>query len=273
MPGKNSLRLCRMDLDGAGASPERIAEAIHGQISGATGPVPVHDIARALDILEIRTRPLVSIEGCLLTQPERTDGKILVNANAPPRRQRFTVAHELGHFLISTHVSGDEEYFTCRGADMVAGPSTSIRDARRKQEAEANHFAINLLAPRTRCRRHLVGVPDLAAIDRLADEFDISREAAARRYVDLHRIPAAVVFARSGVVLYGSRHEGFPFVKLQPGDPLPRLPGQLGNEPISDHVEVDAEDWLAWNRGKGLVAQRLRQQGDRETVLIAFEVE
>jgi hypothetical protein len=271
MPGVDDLALSRMDLDDAWDRPERIAEAIHKQLQGLGGPIPVHEIAVALDIYEIRIERLTSIEGCLLTQPERTDGAILVNANAPRRRRRFTIAHELGHFLITTHVSADDGRFACRSEDMIEAGNSLNQGLRKKQEAEANLFAINLLAPRERCRRHLKRIPDLADIVLLADDLDISREAAARRYVELHREPCAVVFAKAGRVLYVSRHEEFPFVKLNRGDPLPLLHGFRDSDDVSEHIDANSEDWVAWNRGKGLVAQMLRQEDDRATILISFE--
>jgi Zn-dependent peptidase ImmA (M78 family) len=273
MPPPDKLVLSRMDLDDAGDKPERIAEAIHLQLQAPSEPVPVDEIATALDIYEIRVERLSSIEGCLLTQPERTDGAILVNGNASKRRRRFTIAHELGHFLIATHVSPDETGFNCRSEDMIVSRGGSDHDLRKRQEAEANLFAINLLAPRERCRRFLRKIPDLNDIVALSDALDISREAAARRYVELHREPTAVLFIKSGRVAYVCRHEEFPFVKLGRGDVLPRLRGLRDPNVISDHVEADADDWLGWSRGKGLVAQRLRQEDDRETILIAFAVD
>ncbi len=54
-----------------------------------------------------------------------------------------------------------------------------------KQEAEANRFAIDLLAPAYRFKPHLAGDPDLETIVSLTRELDISHEAAARRYIEL----------------------------------------------------------------------------------------
>src|SRR3712207_5591168 len=98
-----ALDLDRMRLEDVGANPERLAEAIHDQLPGIGGAVPVHDIARALDIVEIREEPLTSFEGALITSPEKDRGAILVNALSSPQRRRYTVGHELGHFLNPWH--------------------------------------------------------------------------------------------------------------------------------------------------------------------------
>jgi hypothetical protein len=51
-------------------------------------------------------------------------------------------------------------------------------------------------------RRYLLGIPDLAKALSLSREFGLSREAGARRYVELHEQPAALVFSAEGVVRY-----------------------------------------------------------------------
>ena len=48
------LALDRMEIEEAGPNPERLAAAIHAQLQLKAGPVPVYEIAEALDIVEIR---------------------------------------------------------------------------------------------------------------------------------------------------------------------------------------------------------------------------
>ena len=115
-----NLVLDRMALDDVGANPQRIAEAIHEQLGEGSGPVPVREIARALDIVEIREEPLTNIEGALVTTPERGSGSILVNANSDPRRRRFSIGHELGHFLNAWHRPTSPGGFQCSRSDMIA---------------------------------------------------------------------------------------------------------------------------------------------------------
>ena len=92
------LILDRMAVEEVGSNPARLARAIHGQLGLTQGSVPVREIGAALDIDEIRAEPLTNFEGALITTPERGTGKILINSKADPRRRRFTIAHELGHF-------------------------------------------------------------------------------------------------------------------------------------------------------------------------------
>ena len=103
MAADPALQLDRIELEDASPHPERLAGAIHSQLGALAGPVPVHQIARALDIQEIREERLRGMEGALITTPERSYGGIVVNSQSSWRRQRFTVAHELGHFLNPWH--------------------------------------------------------------------------------------------------------------------------------------------------------------------------
>lgn len=63
-----------------------------------------------------------------------------------------------------------------------------------KQEAEANRFSIELLAPSQRLKPFLYGVTDLRHALDIAEAFDISKAAAVRRYVELRDKTLAVIF-------------------------------------------------------------------------------
>ena len=57
-----------------GADPARLAAAIHLQLGASQSPVPIREIAYALDIVEITESPLSNIEGALVTTSERDSG-------------------------------------------------------------------------------------------------------------------------------------------------------------------------------------------------------
>jgi hypothetical protein len=70
-----ALTLDRMEIEESGrADPERLAAAIHRQLGDAKGAVPVYEIARALDIIEIRECQVDHFEGALVTEAERNEG-------------------------------------------------------------------------------------------------------------------------------------------------------------------------------------------------------
>src|SRR5262245_61704543 len=113
------LKLDRMALDDVGANPRRLAQAIHEQLGKGKGPVPIREIAMALDIDEIREGSLTNIEAALITTPERGSGSILVNLNSSRQRRRFSIGHELGHFLNPFHQPTSPEGFHCSRSDMT----------------------------------------------------------------------------------------------------------------------------------------------------------
>ncbi|MEC9347620.1 MAG: ImmA/IrrE family metallo-endopeptidase [Pseudomonadota bacterium] len=110
-------------------------------------PVNIEGIIRDLGIkLDKRAALDPEISG----QCERLDDgtfKISVNKSDHYYRQRFTMAHELGHFLFHSHlledgVDDNRAYRSTadgRFFNRLIGPA---------QESEANRFAANVLMPR-----------------------------------------------------------------------------------------------------------------------------
>ena len=80
----------------------------------------------------------------------------------------------------------------------------------RKQEAEANTFAIGLLAPPYLMASALREDPDVRVAEGLVRQLNVSLEAILRRYVDLHSEPLAAVWSREGVVQSFPGQSAFP---------------------------------------------------------------
>lgn len=252
-----TFTLDRMALDEAGTSPQKIAEAIHLQLGDLSGPVPVKAIALALDIVEIREELLTSFEGALITTLEKGYGSIVVNVQSGPQRRRFTVAHELGHFLNPWHKPTTPMGFQCSRQDMIVSVG---QDRHLRQEAEANAFAIELLAPRKRLACHLSPPANLQHALAIASMFDISKESAVRRYVALHDECLAVVISHQNKILYCDRTRAFPRLCLGKGDHLPPLPQCNGNQSLSLVEETEPNDWLTAPGRTALSVQTLYQQ-------------
>lgn len=71
---------------------------------------------------------------------DRGRSTILISTRYPYETQRFTAAHELGHFVLHPHV-GDRKLHRER-------PINGARNVRPPQEQEADYFAACLLLPR-----------------------------------------------------------------------------------------------------------------------------
>src|SRR5262249_31688927 len=138
--GVRKLAIDRIALDDVGGNPEKVAQAIDEHLGRPHGPIPVGDVALSLDIQEIRQEPLTNLEAALVTTREKGEGQILVNSRSNSQRRRFSIGHELFHFLSPWHSPTDQTaHFFCTREDMIV-TSGDIRHLR--QEAEANRFAI-----------------------------------------------------------------------------------------------------------------------------------
>jgi hypothetical protein len=121
---------------------------------GAEFPVPVESVAEDLLGLAVERVPMTDCSGMLLPL-ERV---IVVNAAEPETRRRFTIAHELGHWICQC-LEGSAQPIMCRDKDL----STA---ADRAGEREANVFAAELLMPEEAIRADVdagaFGVSELA---------------------------------------------------------------------------------------------------------------
>jgi IrrE N-terminal-like domain len=269
-----ALRLDRMEIEEAGPDPSAMAAAIHSQLGPLSIAIPVVAIARALDIVEMSSGFLRGFEGALLMPPERGYGGIVVNAASPIRRQRFTIGHELGHFLNPRHQPVQDEGFFCSKSDLGQPWSLARKmSPHARQEAEANRFSIELLAPPARFRPMLRGLPTLEHVVKAATALDISKEACARRYIELCGRRLAIVLSCDGAVRYTDRTPDFPYIKLRRDDLLPHLNFADMDEGLGPQDEADPRDW-GINQNTGVVvAETLRQANGFAMTLLFIETD
>lgn len=161
-----------------------------------------------------------------------------------------------------------EQGFVCTGRDLAA----AARQGRhQRQELEANAFAIEVLAPRRWLGPHLRPLPGLAHALAMADRFDISREAAVRRYVDLRDGALAAVFSREGRVRYVVRTDDFPSLRPWQGDDITGLLPGLVPHDLADMDEADAEASLTRPKGFDLFSRTRFQADDYAITLLVAE--
>jgi Zn-dependent peptidase ImmA (M78 family) len=272
------LSLCRLELDGLG-SPADIAKRIHELSPDLPSHSDIEDICRQLDILAIEDKPVTSFEAMLLMDENKACGSIVVAQGRRPERRRFSIGHELGHFLIPTHKPKPGEGFSCSLDDLRVGEARE-HDRHKRIEAEANRFAAHLLMPPVRIRSSLRSrQPDLGEIVRLAGEFGVSREAMARGYIDAHRDTLAVVILHRGRTDRIYRPERFPWVEPRRGRPVPE--DSIASDPrlppgqISEMEECEPETWFDERgaRGVEVLSEQLHvQQNGWATVLLHAEL-
>ena len=271
------LKIDRMEIDEVGGNPARLAECVISQLRDLKPPVPVYAIAEALGIYDIQEKPLTTFEGALIANESKTEGAIIVNSKSPPKRRRYSVGHELGHYLNPWHAPRGPEGFKCKTKDMVAS-TYSKGDRYQQMEVEANVFAAELLLPTSLVRPFLnrkAGL-DVDHIIALSDKFEVSKESAARRYVEFQDEPCAVVFSRNGVIRYISKSEDFPMLCVWNGDPLPdgapSIRQNLAPGEISNWHAVDSAYWLTYPKKRTVVCEQAHGQSDGYSLsLIALE--
>jgi Zn-dependent peptidase ImmA (M78 family) len=130
---------------------ERQARAVLAETHSDTLPIPVHAIAEKLGA-KIQFEPMPDEISGLLYRDEDETPIVGVNSSHSNTRQRFTIAHEIGHLRL--HAS---ETFI----DGIIKRDQRSERAVDPKEIQANGFAAELLMP-----AHMV----LAEVRRLIDE-------------------------------------------------------------------------------------------------------
>lgn len=164
----------------------RLAEQLLGRAEVSTPPVPVERIA-LLCGARVRYVPFEGELSGLLFQ-EKKQVIIGVNALHAKTRQRFTIAHELGHLELhhhdALHVDRD---FRVRRRDAHSSDATD------GEEIAANTFAAELLMPARMLAQDLAGhevdYEDDTIIRELADRYKVSLQAMVFRLMKLGYIP------------------------------------------------------------------------------------
>lgn len=165
---------------------------------------------------------------------------ITVNESSPWARQRFSAAHELGHWMRDrgkVAFACDERSFIREWGDDNA-------------ERRANRYAADLLMPRRVFQPRLIDYgPTFDAVRQLARDFETSVTATAIRVVELGRKPAIVIasersgrkwFIRADVVpetLWPCERPGSETVAAK------LLAGSLANTAVRP-VDVPADEWI-----------------------------
>lgn len=148
------------------ARAERLLADHLAVFPGAHAPVPVEEIAEDLLGLRVHLRRGLRVSGMLV--PDRR--AVYLNADEAPVRRRFTLAHELGHWVVHCAGAAAPPRILCR-SDETTG-SADVR------EREANVFAATLLMPEAGLA---AGVADGLSVADLAAAYGVSGVAMAWR--------------------------------------------------------------------------------------------
>lgn len=272
------MTIGRLDLDGLG-SPASLAAKIHELEPLLPAKVPVEELCQQFDIHSIGELQTDGFEAALIMDELKATGAILVAKGRSSERRRYSIAHELGHFLIPSHRPSRSCSFECSLSDLhLLDPKD--RDRRKRVESEANRFAAHLLMPpdqiRARIRR---GDSTLEAVVAMSREFGVSKEAMARSWVDANREPVAVILAHRGRMVRRYRNDDFPWLPDGNGRlPDDSLAAAINPEPgeFSPIEEIDPSAWFSERDAKrvlSLTEQVLGQRDEYMLVLLQAELD
>lgn len=169
---------------------KEVVEDIVLRLKITDAPVNVEAVAKSYHIGVNRRAADDKLSGFILRDPNKS-AIIGVNSNHHPNRQRFTIAHEIGHYLLHKgdiiHVDSEKRAFEINFRGVEA--SKGVDD----QEKEANLFAAELLMPKSLLDKDLkcLGQMDLLneeVIESLAKQYKVSVAALTFRLSNLNYI-------------------------------------------------------------------------------------
>lgn len=153
--------------------PESVARNILQEHWDGFLPVDINALASSLSVVVVYSGDLPDT---VVGSYSQADGRhtCAVNTNQSPARQRFVLAHELGHFALMHDERTDCEEIFRRQEGGGLSPF----------EAEANAFAEEILMP-SQVVRHLIMGENITAPDALARRFDVTTRAMVIRLMNL----------------------------------------------------------------------------------------
>ena len=146
-------------------------------------PVPIVSFAQKFGFKVFQQPMEDKMGGCIVVDPSwkkrfGTDKLIVVNSTHNSGHKRFTIAHELGHYLFDFE-NKQKPYYNAYFAD----------DSDTDVERRVNQFAANLLMPENEFRREYNHLKEVAGYNRtiaeLADFFGVSLKAVELRVEEL----------------------------------------------------------------------------------------
>lgn len=167
--------------------PIQQIEKLAAEVLSTTGvdkaPIPVELVARRLGLSVKPSDFTDDISGVLVIEDGR--GAIGYNKHQPKVRQRFTIAHEIGHYQLH---KDKLPLFVDKGySALYRNSDSSTGEVRR--EREANAFAAALLMPKQLLIKEIEGhsfdLGNDSSLDELSKLFGVSTQAMAIRLSNL----------------------------------------------------------------------------------------
>lgn len=182
-----------------------LVRAFHEAHGSPRFPIRVADIAKEYSRNVFPEAPITKVDGLDLSR--KFEGMLMpVGSNASEwgiiynkaitskGRINFTLAHELGHYLLHRRLS--PEGIRCSSRDMG-----DWRSEHGQIEAQANRFASFLLMPLDDFRQQISGQKiDMELMRRLSDRYEVSITAAILKWLSITDQRAMIVVGKEGFI-------------------------------------------------------------------------
>jgi len=185
---------------------------------------------------EVTRTSLSDCEGSIIGTD--TNAIITINEDATPQRQRFSLGHELGHWVNDGRKNLS---YRCSSNDMK---QFEIRknDFKQNKEVQANQFSAELIMP------HFLFYPYIDTADitfetvkNLANTFQVSVTSSAIRLVELNTKPCMLIsWSKDGTRRWFNRNNIVP----ENIWPHKKIMHPQDNFKIIDKHEVDSDKWI-----------------------------
>jgi len=174
------------------AQPEDFARALLRRFKISTTP-DLSELADriGLEICEVESE---GFEGALVRIPNKPTGIVAVKATIrEPGRKRFTIAHELGHYILPGHGELD---CVCKSRDVESWSRGAP-----EHEIDANRFASELLIPSAQAATIVRQESATVVVaKKISAKFQTSLTAATVKCVDVTEEQCALVVSDSGII-------------------------------------------------------------------------
>jgi Zn-dependent peptidase ImmA (M78 family) len=187
------------------AEANRISKILKLTLGEDRFPVNIEEVAKEISkkyypdspITKIDGKDLEGFDGLLKPNKDRSKWIIVYNTAVSPGRQRFTLAHEFGHYILHQDIQTE---FACHQASSDDWDATE-----RRIEPEADLFASTLLMPLDDFRTQVAGQEiSFDLFGHCADRYGVSLTAAILRWLEITDKRAILVASRDDYLLWAS---------------------------------------------------------------------
>lgn len=190
------------------AEANKLSSILNSVLKDDRFPVDVESLALEYSQAAVPEEPIKKIkhdsydnfDGALLKNAEKSQWMILCNDSIRSEgRKRFTVAHELGHYMLHRL---EMEQFLC---SSIEGEKTT---SSRNIENEADTFASYLLMPFDDCRKQITDQSfSIELLMHCANRYGVSLMAAALKIKEILPKRVVVIAARDGIILWAAPND------------------------------------------------------------------